>query len=445
MLPAPTPRAPEVTPAMNPATNMQKMAVPPIHHDRLLYTNDTCEPNDSANHNASSRANTAREMIVPENTLPQRTSCGPCAGVTNRVSCAAAYLFLTWNLLRVEPRPYYLSAQLVCKLRQRIYPARPFDNPMWPPLEVSGHTGSVDLRQLAALVAIADHGSFSGAAAALHTVQSNVSGHIKRLERDLGVVLVDRQTGQLTEEGRAVESRARAVQAEMDAIATDLAALHQQVIGNVRLGMISTTARWLVPLLLDRLAIEHPGVRLVTTEASSSPLGALLTNGGLDCAVVNLPLNNPELKLRPLFDEDIVLLAPADHPLASTDGLHIRDLEGVELILPAPHTGFREELDHAARAAGITLHSKAEVDGLRLLGFLALRGYGPALLPATTVATVPDDYKILSLTGVPLRHVGIAMRKRGRPSAPTRALIDVLEHVTSAHVAAHGHLHSATI
>jgi len=306
------------------------------------------------------------------------------------------------------------------------------------------HTGRVDLRQLSALMAIADRGSFSGAAAALHTVQSNVSGHIKRLERELGTVLVDRQTGQLTEEGRAVEERARAAQAELDAISTDLAALQQQVVGQVRLGMISTTARWLVPLLLDRLALDHPGVRLVTTEATSSALGALLASGGLDCAVVNLPLNNPELKLSPLFDEDIVLLAPAAHPLSSTRDLHIKDLEGVELILPAPHSGFRGELDHAAREAGVTLRSKADIDGLRLLAFLALRGYGPALIPATTVTDLPDGYRTLSVSGVPLRHVGIALRKRGRPSAPTRALIDVLQQVTSAHVRAQGHLHSAT-
>ncbi len=302
----------------------------------------------------------------------------------------------------------------------------------------------MDLRQLAALVAIADHGSFSGAAAALHTVQSNVSGHIKRLERELGAELVDRQTGQLTDEGRAVEARARAVQAEIDAVAADLAALHQQVLGSVRLGMISTTARWLVPLLLDSLAVAHPGVRLVTTEATSSALGALLANGGLDCAVVNLPLNNPELRLRPLFDEDIVLLLPADHPLANAGPLHMKDLEGLELMLPAPHTGFREELDHAAASAGTSLSARADIDGLRLLSFLTLRGYGPSLLPATTVTDMPDTYRTVNVAGLPLRHVGMALRKRGRPNAPTRALISVLEEVIEKHVASHGHLHHAS-
>jgi LysR family hydrogen peroxide-inducible transcriptional activator len=299
----------------------------------------------------------------------------------------------------------------------------------------------VDLRQLAALVAISDQGSFSGAAASLHTVQSNVSGHIKRLERELGAELVDRHTGQLTEEGRAVEARARAMQAELEAIAADLAALHQQVVGSVRLGMIATTARWLVPLLLDRLTVTHPGVRLVTTEATSSALGVLLASGGLDCAVVNLPLTGPDLKLRPLFDEDIVLLVSADHPLAQRHQLHIKDLEGVELILPAPHTGFREELDQAARQAGTSLRSSADIDGLRLLSFLTFRGYGPALLPATTVTDMHDGYTVLSVEGLPLRHVGFALRKRGRPSAPTVALLGVLDDVIAAYVPPHRHLH----
>jgi len=300
----------------------------------------------------------------------------------------------------------------------------------------------VDLRQLAALTAIADQGSFSGAAAALHTVQSNVSGHIKRLERELGYALVDRQSGELTEEGRVVEARARAIEADLEAIAADLAALHHRVVGNARLGVISTTARWLVPLLLDRLAGEHPGLRLVTTEASSSALGALLLSGGLDGALVNLPLNNPDLRVRPLFDEDIVLLLPAGHPLAAKE-LHVSHLEGLELLLPAPHTGFREALDDAAAAAGVSLRSRADIDGLRLLSYLALRGYGPALLPATTVTDLPDSYKIVLISGVPRRHVGIAIRKSGRPSAPTRALIDVLESVIEGYVATHPHLYPA--
>ena len=76
----------------------------------------------------------------------------------------------------------------------------------------------MDLRQLAALTAVADHRSFSAAARALHTVQSNVSTHVARLERELGAVFVDRTTGLLTEAGELVVARARRIQAELDAL-----------------------------------------------------------------------------------------------------------------------------------------------------------------------------------------------------------------------------------
>src|SRR5579862_5193199 len=102
----------------------------------------------------------------------------------------------------------------------------------------------MDLRQLNAIVAIAEHGSFSAAADALSTVQSNVSTHVKKLERELGNQLVDRSTGEL------VVARARRVIRELDAMTSDVTALSHEVIGTVRLGAIGTAARWLVPQLL---------------------------------------------------------------------------------------------------------------------------------------------------------------------------------------------------
>src|SRR5687768_11421630 len=157
----------------------------------------------------------------------------------------------------------------------------------------------MDLRQLAALVAVADHGTFSAAADALHTVQSNVSTHIARLEKELGATLVDRSAGRLTEEGEAVVERARRVSAELDALVADVAAFRSDVSGNVRIGIIGTTARWLVPLLLTEMAERHPGVHLVIVEATSTSLEPRLASGSLDLAVVNLPLPAPDLLARP--------------------------------------------------------------------------------------------------------------------------------------------------
>jgi len=288
----------------------------------------------------------------------------------------------------------------------------------------------MDLRQLQAVVAIADHGSFSGAASALRTVQSNVSSHVARLEKELGVQLVDRQAGELTEEGAAVVERGRRIAAEIEAMVADVAAMRSEVSGPVRLGMIGTTARWLAPLLLRNVALVHPKVRLVIAEGTLSALEPRLLNGTLDLAVITLPVRNRDLEQHSFFDEDLLLVVARDHPLAGHRAVKVSDLEGIPLLLPAPGTHFRDELDEAARGSGISLTPLAELDGLRLMASLAERGFGPAILPATGAIEGAESFVSLPIEGLPRRRVGIALR-RGRPSAPTRAVLELLDSMTA--------------
>ena len=93
---------------------------------------------------------------------------------------------------------------------------------------------AMDLRQLSHLMAVADQGGFSAAARALHTVQSNVSTHVARLEKELGTVLVDRRTMQPTPEGQAVIERARRIGAEIQAISDDILSMRDEVGGLAR-------------------------------------------------------------------------------------------------------------------------------------------------------------------------------------------------------------------
>lgn len=285
----------------------------------------------------------------------------------------------------------------------------------------------MELRQLKALVAIADHGSFSAAARHLLTVQSNVSSHVARLEHELGVTLVDRSTGTLTEEGRAVVERGRRIQVELDAIASDVASLHDQVAGNARLGVIGTTARWLIPPLLERLGVRHPLVRLVVLDGTTTSLVPQLAAASLDLAVVNLPVDEPEVSIEPLFDEDALLVTPRHHELADRSSVSLTELAEYELLLSAPGTAFREELDHAAAKAGVELRAQAEIDGMRLLASLAFQGFGAAILPASAApGWVGGDWVRVPVTGAPGRTVGLARRRRGLPSAPARAVREVL-------------------
>ncbi|MGZ0219655.1 MAG: LysR family transcriptional regulator, partial [Acidimicrobiales bacterium] len=129
---------------------------------------------------------------------------------------------------------------------------------------------TMDLRQLHALLAVAEHQSFSAAARALHTVQSNVSTHVAHLENQLGSVLIERSRGELTPEGEIVAARARRILSELRSIEDDLVSLRDDVSGHVRLGVIGTTAVWLVPALLDALARDYPRVEITIIEATTT-------------------------------------------------------------------------------------------------------------------------------------------------------------------------------
>ncbi len=155
----------------------------------------------------------------------------------------------------------------------------------------------MDLRQLSTLVAIADHGSFSAAARALYTVQSNVSGHVARLERELGVILVDRQRGGSTDEGVIVVDRARRILHELEDLAAEMASRGNEVTGDSRLGVIGTTARWLLPQLLGEVTRAHPGVHVTIHEGNTSSLLPRLQASQIDAAILHLPIDEPELQV----------------------------------------------------------------------------------------------------------------------------------------------------
>lgn len=300
----------------------------------------------------------------------------------------------------------------------------------------------MDLRQLAALVAVADHGTFSAAADALATVQSNVSSHIRRLEQEVGAVLVDRQAGRLTEEGEVVVDRARRIQAELDALVSDVAALKHDVTGRVRAGIIGTTARWLVPPLLEVMSERHPNVQMEIVDATSTSLEPQLESGRLDLAIVNLPLPAPELTVEALFDEDLVLFVPLDHPLAGADEVDLDALDGLPLLLPPRGTSFRDQLDEATALIGVTLRSRAELDGIRLIASMAIGGLGAAVLPATAI---PRDLRTrtdaVSVRGLPRREVGVAVRRRALLSAPARVFLEAVRELIADDAVRPDHVH----
>ncbi len=300
----------------------------------------------------------------------------------------------------------------------------------------------MDLRQLETMVAIADHGTFSAAARALFTVQSNVSSHVARLERELGVRLVDRQRGGLTDDGVIVVERARRVLRELDDIASEMASRGEEVHGDARIGTLGTTARWVLPALLIALRRAHPGVHPLIHEGNTTNLVPRLLSSHLDAIVVHLPIDSADVTIEPLFSEDLLLVAPAGHPLAAEHEVSLGQLAATPLLLPPTGTALRRVLDRAAAAAGVGLQPAAEIDGVRLMASLSFEGFGAAIVPATAVPVwLHGDFHRIAVPELPRRTVAWVQRKRPAPTGPTRVTLSVLRQVLATQAASQPGVH----
>lgn len=292
----------------------------------------------------------------------------------------------------------------------------------------------MELKQLQSLIAIATHGSFSAAAKALDTVQSNVSAHISRLEREVGATLIDRSTGQLTEEGEIVATRARRVLHEVEDIGADVQSIGQSPTGDCRLGTIGTTARWLISPMLGSLSRHHPGIRTTIVEGSTSSLLPRLAGGEIDAAIMHLPIADNSLEVKELFAEDLLLLVPGSHPLASRESVSITELAEHPVLQTPRGTAQRRIIDRAAANHGVSLTSQAEIDGVRLIASLVFDGFGAAILPASAVPSwLKGNFSRVSVPELPRRVVGWVQRARPRPNRATLAVRDTTIEMIARH------------
>jgi LysR family hydrogen peroxide-inducible transcriptional activator len=188
------------------------------------------------------------------------------------------------------------------------------------------------------------------------------------------------------------------------------------------------------------VAERHPKVRILTLEANTTALLPQLVAGSLELGVVNLPAIDPEVVVEPLFEEELILVVPPDHPLARARRVGIKELAQHELLLTPPGTSIRVLLDEAA---GVELRPKAELNGLRLIASLCFEGFGAGVLPATAIPRwlTTGNWKVVPLPDLPRRCVALACRKRGLASAPSRVVQEVIRNVVEDQAAAHPGVH----
>jgi len=164
----------------------------------------------------------------------------------------------------------------------------------------------MNLRDLQYLVALADHRHFGKAASASFVSQPTLSMQVKKLEKELGVELVERNRGQilLTEAGEAVVERARVILGEVDDINRIATQATDPESGSLRLGLFPTLAPYLLPHVVPTIHERFPHLELLLVEEKTAVVHASLRDGSLDAGLMALPEPDDLLHVEPLFEED---------------------------------------------------------------------------------------------------------------------------------------------
>jgi len=293
----------------------------------------------------------------------------------------------------------------------------------------------MELRHLDALLAIAEEGSFTAAADALHTVQSNVSEHVRQLEEELAVPLLvrGRRGAVPTEFGEVVLERARHVRHELEALRLDVSMLQGLEAGHATLGTVGTISRWLIPAVVAELRARAGGVSLRVNEAASERLAAAVGDRSLAQAVLTEPVVDARLVVEHLLDEDLVGLVPVDLALGAEPPVPLDLFAAHPMVLPPEENPLRTEVEVAAREAGVSLRVPVEVEGVRLIADLVAAGVGVSIIPATAVPDDAPDLRTVAIAGMPPRRLALVTARGVRLSLADQAVHDVVTRLVRAH------------
>lgn len=276
----------------------------------------------------------------------------------------------------------------------------------------------MNLRDLQYLVALAEHRHFGRAAAACFVSQPTLSTQLRKLEEELGVVLVERAPRKvmLTPAGEEMVARARRVLAEVEQMKEAARRTQDPEAGSIRLGIFPTLGPYLLPHVMPRLRRRFPRLELLLVEEKTPVLLERLQQGRLDAALLALPLHDEQLHVEPVFEEPFVLAVPAGHHLAEASSIAMDGLANERLLLLEDGHCLRDQALDVCRLAGASEKSEFRATSLETLRQMVAAGVGVTLLP--TLAVKPPvarsrDIRLLPFEDAdpPSRRIGMAWRR----------------------------------
>ncbi len=290
------------------------------------------------------------------------------------------------------------------------------------------------LRQLRYLTALAQHRHFGRAAEACAVTQPALSMQIRDLEKELGVELVERRSGEaaLTEIGTEVARRAERVLAAARDLADFARHRSRLLSGRLRLGIIPTLAPYVLPKVLPDLQASYPDLIIELRETQTKVLLDELAGGDLDAVMLALPLPDAEIESIRLFDDAFLLAVPANDPLPRNARVNPRELDQQRLILLEEGHCLRDQALAYCATARHEMPLSLGATSLATVMQMVANGYGVTLVPevAVDVEVRDERVKLLRFTSPePGRTVGLAWRRTSPRKADFFALAQLVTQV----------------
>lgn len=277
----------------------------------------------------------------------------------------------------------------------------------------------MDLTHLRSLVAVSDHGTIGEAAEFLGISQPGLSRRIQLLEGEFGTELVQR-SGRgivLTDMGRLAVSEGRGLIERYERLKDDVTRHVHLKTGTVRIGGGATAVSYVLPKAIGRYRRAHSDVRFDVREAGSRDVEQAVRDESLELGLVTLPTHAPDLSVRPLLTDRIVLVAGRGHALAKNPRVSAAQLEGSSLVGFEAGTAIRHLIDSALRDAGVTMNVVME---LRSIAAILRMVETTGSLAFVSEMGAPRS-RVVSVRGLRVERQLALISKKDRPLSPAAA------------------------
>lgn len=279
----------------------------------------------------------------------------------------------------------------------------------------------MNIRDLEYFVALAEFRHFRKAADACNVSQPTLSGQVRKLEDELGVMLLERTSRKVlfTQTGLTLVEQARVVLRNVQLFREMASKQGEDMSGPMHIGLIATVAPYLLPHIVTVLHNNYPKLELYLYEGHTNTIISQLEQGKLDCAILaEVKETDPFIKL-PLFSEPMWLAVPRDHPLAHQDEVRLADLKGKKFLMLEDGHCLREQAQGFCFQSGIAEDKRFRATSLETLRSMIAAGRGITLFPELSVPLnlERDNVRYIACVDpIPMRSIELIYR----PGSPLR-------------------------